>query len=460
MSDRDKFADKGIERAVLSSIIKYPDLIIDAEAKLEVNDFLSSYHRDLYSVLKSLYRSGASSFDLMTVVDLADKNGVLKDLGGPEYIKALMLGEFDPNNFKLYLSKLLRCSTRYKLFEEAARIQKDVLEDEEEDGPSSEIIARAEARLMRVSMETTKSEDAVNIASGLRDAVNAFVESPVPVRGLPTGIDLLDKAINGLSPGSLTVVAARAKVGKSTLLMNIAAHHAFDLGMPVLYVDTEMPTRDVQTRLLAHLASVPERAIINGTFITNPDFCSRVEAAVCKIEQGQFFHRYYPGYSMEGLRSLVKKYHTRERIGSFFFDYIKVPEVDGSSVKEHQLLGNVTAALKDVAGQLDIPVISAAQLKRSESGGDKSYHHDSDVADSDKILRYCNTLMALGRKTKKEVEEEGLDCGTHRVQILAARGGGATYKGIDLYSHLPTLTVTQALNQSNGLTGMSTDSVS
>ncbi len=454
MESKSKFEDVGNERAVIAAILQNYDLIIDAEAKLAETDFLSDHHRGLYSLLRGLFDQGVKSFDMMAVIDLAEKRQVLTSIGGPDYISALYSMDVDPRNFEVYVRQVLDASLKYQIYKEANYIQKDVVNNlgSEDSLPASEVLALAETRLIDISMSVKGVEEAVNLGSDLRDRVAKLGDNPVDVRGIKTNIPLLDKALNGLAPGSLTVIAARQKGGKSTLMMNIASYMAYTLGMPILYVDTEMGREEVQTRMLAHLAGVPERAITNGKFINDNAYCTRVAKAVDRIESGLYLHKYYPGYTIEGLKSLVRKYHAREGIGAFFFDYIKIPELNGDNAfKEHQILGNVATALKDLAGQLNIPVISAAQIKRTETGTPKTHFNEMDVADSDRIGRYCNNLLALARKNPKEVEEDGLDCGTHRLQVLLARAGGTLYKGIDLDCHFPTLTMTQAVNQSNGI---------
>jgi len=450
ISEKVKFEDRGSERAVISSILQYPDLIIEADTKIGESDFLSEHHQALYSLIKLLYGRGVKTFDLVALLDCAEQNGVIDLIGGTDYIQALMQTPFDKENFGVYVEKLLDCSTRFKLYMQAQYIQKDLLEAPE-DIESEQLIAKAEARILDVSLQCQQVEDAVNLSSGLRKRVQELADNPVEISGLPTGVPLLDKALNGLLPGSLTVIAARAKSGKSTMLMNLGCYLAFDLGLPILYVDTEMHTREVQTRALSHLSRVPERAIVNGKFIENEDYCVRVSAACKRIEEGLFFHRYYPGYTIDGLKSLARKYYAREGIGALIFDYIKAPETNSVQFKEHQILGNVTTALKDLAGKLDIPVIAAAQIKRSDTVVDKTHYSDTDIADSDRIGRFCNNLLTIARKSKKEVEEDGEDCGTHRIQVLLARAGGTLYRGIDIHCHFPTLTMTQAINQSNGI---------
>lgn len=449
---RDKFADRGSERLVLSLVLRSPDLIIDVAARLQEHDFLSSNHRALFSVLSSMYEQGVKSFDLMGVVNEATRGNVVDLIGGPEYIDALKETPVDKANLPIYLDNVLDCSTKYRLYRETEFIQSDILTNlgaSDHNLKAGALLAQSESRILDISMGTSQIEEAINLGDGLQELLEAKARNPVDVLGLPTGIILLDKAINGLMPGSLTVIAARQKGGKSTLMLNMAAYIAYSVGVPVLFIDTELSTKEVQMRLVAHLSGVPERLITNGRFIENEQYASNVWRACEIVKHAQLYHKYMPGFTMDMVKSMARKYHAREGIEALFFDYIKVPEVSGSeSMKEHRLLGNISTGLKDLGGQLNIPVVAAAQIKRGDTTAPKTRFHDTDVADSDRIGRYCNNLIAVGQKSRKEIEEDGMSCGTHRAQVLLARAGTPSYHGIDLHCDLPTLTMRQAEHQS------------
>ncbi len=443
------FADVSSERSVLTCVLQEPELMVEADAKLAEADFLSDHHRELYAILRYLIAQRFASFDYLIVVELAEKRDLLKSV--PEgYIRALYSADTDTRNFPVYVKQVSDRSTAYKILLATERIQKDVLANV--DRPAEEQVAVAEARILDISMDVRGDNDPVRLGEGLRERVRQLAENPVEVRGLTTGLPMVDRRLNGLLDGTLTVIGGRLKSGKSVMLMNWAAHIAFTLGIPVLMVDTEMSDKEQEMRLLSHLSAVPERIILNGSFAKNPEARERVETALDRIESGVLHHKYYPGYTVEGLKSIVRKYHALHGIGAFFFDYIKTPETMSSNLmKEYQLLGNITQGLKDLAGALKIPVVAGAQMKRGDSGTPKSLYNKDDFADSDRILRYANSGLALAMKSQKEYEEEGKQCGTHRLQILAARGGGETFHGVDLECHFPTLTIRQAGQQANGM---------
>ncbi|MCK5017448.1 MAG: hypothetical protein KAS32_10310, partial [Candidatus Peribacteraceae bacterium] len=194
------------------------------------------------------------------------------------------------------------------------------------------------------------------------------------------------------------------------------------------------------------LSGVPERIIKNGLHTRDEKQNDAVYQAVKVMQKMKLVHKYMPGFRMEDVRSMVRKYHARDKIGALFFDYVKMVELN-ENFNETQTLGYITSSLKDLAGTLGIPVITAVQLNRTGEG--KSRLNSDQIADSDRVLRYCNVLMALAPKLRKEIEEDGIKCGTHRLQILDNRGGSSFYSGIDIMAKRPMITMEEAPSQSS-----------
>ena len=110
------------------------------------------------------------------------------------------------------------------------------------------------------------------------------------------------------------------------------------------------------------------------------------------------------------------------------FDYIKLPSSGGHvGEKEYQALGYLTSTLKDIAGTLQIPVVSAVQLNR---GAVKAEEIDeSMIAGSDRILQLANRVCFLRWKTE---EERALSAGNQRFKIAFQRGGASNLDEIDI----------------------------
>lgn len=458
-----KFAQPGNEAAILACVFKDPTNYHQVEAKLVEQDFLSPHHRAIWTIVRSLTKEGLTSLDTASVLNQAAALKIDGQIGGYDYISALFDKSVEPDNLNFYIDRVLDASVKLKVLCAAREIGELAEEHKTLTGANLDattVVEHAQQKFLQISIESQKSVDAVDISEGLVELLDDITATPSGLRGLETGFPRLDDAINGLEPGTLTVVGARPKTGKSTLLLNWARTIAYTHRVPVLYIDTEMSIREQRLRLLSMLSSVPEKNIKRGEFKDYPEQSQAVDQAVKIAQSGLLLHKYYPDFTAEGVSSLIRKYHHQFGVGCLIFDYIKLPDADLQligNVKEHQALGYLCVALKNIAGQLGIPVVTAAQIGRA--GANKGRITSADFADSDRILRYANTLLGLSHKTKEEMlkdeehfgREQARRMGTHRLQILDARSGGTSFSGLDIYFRKEILTMEEASVQSMDL---------
>ena len=209
-------------------------------------------------------------------------------------------------------------------------------------------------------------------------------------------------------PGELYLVQAKYKQGKSAFLMNEAIHKLQN-GVPVLVVDSEMSTRQYTERLLSNISKVGIKKIKNGTY--NEEEYQRVKQALAWVKQQSFVHIYDPNMTMEKLYSIVKMLKRKIGLGFVVFDYLK--DNSGSSSDIYNALGAKCDFLKNkIAGELDLPVLSAAQLNRM-----------NEVADSLKINMYLSVAIKWGYKTQEMQIRDGVQCGNMYAKIYINRLG-------------------------------------
>jgi replicative DNA helicase len=144
-----------------------------------------------------------------------------------------------------------------------------------------------------------------------------------------------------------------------------------------------------------------------------------------------------PGYTIEKVVALYKKYKLKHDIGLMVFDYIKEPSLNASADRqrrEYQILGDVTTKLKDLAGELDIPCLAAIQINR-----------EGNVADSDRVARYADIIMQWMKRSKEEQENGSEKSGQYKLVIRETRRGGSTpEEGIGYYFFKEKLIIQEA----------------
>ncbi len=417
MSERIKemFCRPVYERALLSYCFKSIEDYYIIAAAVSDKDFLRPEHRLIWVIMAALVKRGATKFDVSMIINEAAQNNVLKDIGGYEYLMSIVGMDLTEANIQYYIEKILDSSTKFQLYMrlnyELRKIGNDAAN---EDILAIDMLGKVTNEMLSLSMKSKAVKEATDLADGIEEYIEERKVNPIEYCGLSTGFAILDKRIDGLVPGTLTVFCARPKQGKSTFLSNIGSYIAYHLHKPVLYVDTEMPFDQWRSRIIAMLSGVPERRIRHGGYSEKEYY--NIQQALKLIKTGKFFHEYMPGYSIDKLAAIYKKYKHVEDIGLAVFDYIKAPPgTNFRNKKEYQILGDVTTALKDLAGELDIPFLCANQINRQD-----------DIADSDRILRYADVLMFFKPKEMEELEQGGRQAGTYKLVIQHSRRGGTT----------------------------------
>ena len=407
------------EKSVLSLIMKNIDFYYAVSSKLTQNDFLNPENSFLYSILNGLGRQEYKHFDVGAILEEMDRLGLSDMAGGKTHVMNIYKMPVDERNLDIYIKRVLDSSTKYHLYQQLLESADRVMSADDE-LPAEDLIGSVEAQLLDLSMASKAMTEPRDFYEGLEDFIEERRENAVEQSGISTGFPILDRQIDGLIPGTMLVVAARKKMGKSAFLTTIARYAAYHSKIPVLYIDTELTFNEWRTRVLAALTKTEERLIKHGGY--DDKTYNNIKNAMQFIDSGLLFHEYMPGYTVEKVTALYKKYKIKHNIGLGVFDYIKEPSLTGSADKqrkEYQILGDVTTKLKDLAGQLDIPFLTAVQLNR-----------DNDIADSDRIARYGDIIAHWSRREDKELEEFPASGGYKLVIRDTRRGGGTNEKGI------------------------------
>lgn len=404
------------ERALLAYSFKTIDSFYTIISKMDEKDFLYPGHSTLFVLLKSMLNKGVEKFDIAMIVDVARNEGCLQSIGGIDYLQSVNNMEVSEENFKIYLNNVLEASTKYKLYGLLKEGTAKVVDNAKEGRNSSELMGRVENEILNLSTESKAVDEPKDFADGLVEYIEERKENRIEQVGLSTGHVILDKQIDGLIPATLFIVGARLKEGKSAFLTNIALHVAYIENKTVLYIDTEMPYVQWRPRAVAALSGVKEREIIHGGY-SERTHERIVNRCLKRVDDGKLFHEYMPGYSVDKIVALYKKYKVKHDLGLIMFDYLKEP--GSSSVdrqrKEYQLLGDVTTTIKDLAGELNIPAVTAVQLNRAK-----------EIADSDRIARYADVIGIWSTREKDEIDKAGLEAGSHKLVVQNSRRGGQT----------------------------------
>lgn len=453
---RKPLTDITVERIVLANAIISYDNFMNILSFVSDKDFMLPFNRLLFRACCGVYKYEVPSIDKLTLINevlniftikkkdnavkACEEAGLNATANIDIQIDALyeISNSFDFTNIELYLKKIMNISKKNNLMfylDGKADNLESVLTDH--DIKSIDLINDVEFGLLNLMQSDDISDDPEDIFLNMDAYVEKVLNNKVDMVGMSTGFPILDDRVDGFIDGTLNVIAAYKKGGKSCMSMCIALHAAFKLGIPVLYIDTEMSSEQVYPRMLSRLTRIPEKRIKRGQIADNEREILTL-ASKALTTKGKYFHKYMPGFTLDAVVALIKKYHSKYGIGLVIFDYIKSgAQEDFSNIKEYQLLGNTTITLKDLSGILNIPILAAVQRGRS-----------GDIADSDRIARYADTVIILEEKTKEEVEKLGFQGGLHKFVIRHSRRGGETpIEGIGVHFRKSILSIQESDHQ-------------
>jgi len=420
---REMFCRPADERALLAYIMAKGVNFYSVAAKIDPKDLLYDQHVTLMLVFSTLISRGVEKLDLNIVISETQNQGVMESVGGLKYIKTISDIAISDENFEIYLKSVVESITKYKLYKLMHDGLATVAENTTDGLDGVELLSRIEGELLSLSMGPVSINEPINLNDGLAEFLEERKNNRIELSGLSTGFPILDKQIDGMIPSTLLIIAARKKEGKSAFLTNVASHVAYRERKPVLYVDTELPFIQWRTRVISQMSGVKERDIKYGGY--SAEQLRKLEQAKTLIAKGKLLHEYMPGFTVDKLMALYRKYKHKEDIGLIVFDYLKEPESSSADAqrKGYEILGDVTTKLKDMAGQLNIPALTAVQLNRS-----------NDIADSDRIARYADVICYWSKRSVKDIETGGASSGTYKLEIKDTRRGGATNEnGIGYY---------------------------
>lgn len=206
----------------------------------------------------------------------------------------------------------------------------------------------------------------------MADLVPAFMDrlQAGEAPGLSLPWEDLDAWLHGLHPGRLYVVGGRPGGGKSVMLANIAAHFAGVHRVPVWFATLEMPARELVTRIVSARTRVAQTNILTG-HVTEDDW-GLIDKHVVDLSGMPLHISDDSGHTLRTIRTAARNLKRKHGLGLIVVDYLQLLTPDDRRLSRQQQIGELTRGLKRLAKELEVPVVTASQLRRPTDRADKS----------------------------------------------------------------------------------------
>ena len=429
--------DPASERAVLAGICRYgEDAYLDVADIVQESSFTIDSNSIIYKCLKYLCENEQKpSIDVASIYAAAQDIGVSNIFSKKEeaqHLKAIIDFPVSLENVRKFAAKIRKLEIARLLRKQLEQAGDKLLEINGTE-PIASILGVAEDAVFNFSSLLNDTDNnPISIGKDIDDYIKSLEENKIDQIGIPTGFPIYDKAIGGgLRKGTVNVIAARPKTGKTLLSDNIGFHIAHKHNIPVLNMDTEMNTVDHINRVLGMMTEVEINAIETGRFAESADTKIKIVNAAQELKSTRLFYKSIAGKPFEEQLAIMRRWILKE-VGLnedgtakqcvIFYDYLKLMDSQGMSqdLKEYQVLGFMMTSLHNFAVRYQVPIVAFIQLNR-----DGITKESTDTASgSDRIIWLCSNFSIFKRKSDEEIAEDGPTNGNRKLLPLVSRHGG------------------------------------
>ena len=376
----------GAERAILGTILLYPEMFDLVTEKLHSDNFTGQNRR---------------TAEAMSALSHAGK-GINEAILGAEYgIDALYManlmtaavhGEF---HLKGMIDHVRDCSRRRLLRVTAEEIKYRLDKGDDVD----DIMAEAEAYIMSIGETSTDRTPAiVELSHRVYEAAKYRKENQGKVFGVSTGFCRFDDLIGGLVAPRFIILGARPGTGKTALVLCVAKNAA-EAGIPVLFFSLEMGNDELIFRLFCIYASVNTECLQAG-YVNETDW-QMVESARDQIASLPIHIQDRPALDIVQMQAMARRAVRRHGVGLVIVDYISLARAkQAKGYGREREVSAISAGLKQMAKQCNVPVLALAQLNREVEKRTVKRPQLSDLRESGSLEQDADQVMFLYHEHK------------------------------------------------------------
>mgnify|MGYP000573661834 CR=1 FL=1 len=385
-----------IEGAVLGACMLNPNSLEDVLTIIPEGEcFYADANQRIYAALKRMSTAG-TRIDFMTVCEELRKSSELEMVGGSYYVTGLTRDVVSSANIEEHALIIMQ---KY-MSRESIRISGEVINDAYEDSTDIFDLINSTQTKFEELMTNKVRKDFRHISSGASEVLAKTYElmnSEVKLAGIPSGFPELDRLIGGWEDGTLTVIGARPRIGKTAFALNLAMNAYFNQvkSKPVGIFSLEMSEAQLIQRILANRASVALNKIRKGT-------CDKLEFETLsrgktELDTAGIYIDDTAAIKLRELRIKAKKMKRKHDVGLIIIDYLQLMTGDDNIKFREQEIAGISSGLKSLAKDLGIPIIALAQLNRGVESRTDPEPQLSDFRESGSIEQDADTVIFLYR---------------------------------------------------------------
>ena len=391
------------EQSVLGSMLIDSSCIPSVVEALKAEDFYLEHNQVLFETMYAMF-SHAQVIDPVTVLEQMRRNGTYDEGSTRNYVAQLIDVTPTSANVGEYL-KIVRDKALLRRIARTVDEIRGMVERNE--GSGQDILEAAEQRIYAIR-QGRAARGLIPISQVLQDVYArleelAMQEDHLP--GLSTGLSDLDRAISGLRPSDLVLLAARPGMGKTSLALNILLNAGKKSGQSVVFFSLEMSREQLAMRLLSSETFIDNKKLTTGN-LDDEDW-TKIALACASLNQTKILIDDNP---MLTVADMLAKCRRVTDLGLICIDYLQLMQSSGgrgyANENRQQVVSDISRSLKIMAKELNVPVLCLSQLSRANESRSDKRPMLSDLRESGAIEQDADIVMFLYRDDYYNPESE------------------------------------------------------
>lgn len=403
---------KESEMMVLGCMLTSVNSLNIASDGLDESDFYFTEHKIIFQVLKAAYKNDKPA-DIHLVCEELKRQDKLKAVGGAGYITTLAQFAGTSAYIEEYVDLVRDKAILRRMIQAAQEIEKSSLTDPDD---VHGVLDDAQQKFFTISqaanpfagvhikeiLSGVKATSKIPYLKELQTRQESYQEKgpeELGITGIPTHFIDLDKLVNGFSPSNLMILAARPAMGKTALALNIAENICFKNRVPVGIFSLEMSAEQLLHRIICSQAEVESEKIKTGS-LNGVEF-QRIVSSVNEMQKATMVIDDQPGLKITDLRARARRMKESHGIGFLIVDYLQLLSGSGffrSAENRQNEISEISRMLKNLARELNIPILCLSQLSRKVEERQGHRPMMSDLRESGSIEQDADLVLFLLRR--------------------------------------------------------------
>lgn len=418
--------DTELEEAVLGALMLEKDAYTEVCDILKPESFYEPMNQKIYEAIQQL-GTFQRPIDMLTVTEQLRANGNLEDVGGALRISELTGRVSSAANIEYHARIVAQKYLAREIIQFCSEVQ---TKSYDESNDVFDVLQLAESKLFEISQHNVK-KDVTQIDPIITEALKKIDDAGKRTNGLSgleSGFFELDKVTSGWQPSDLVIIAARPAMGKTAFVLSMAMSMAVNYNTPIAVFSLEMSNIQLVNRLISNVSEIEGNKIKSGQL--TPDEVLKLNERVKRLYAAPLYIDDTPSLSVFELRTKARRLVQEHKIKMIIIDYLQLMNASGMKFgSREQEVSTISRSLKQLAKELEIPVIALSQLNRSvENRTDGKRPQLSDLRESGAIEQDADLVCFIHRPEyylRSQQDSEGHDIRGLAEFIIAKHRSGA-----------------------------------